>query len=246
MGEVRLSITAEAEALKARALAASGAILAVTDADSNSLAVDVVSRLKKLAKQVEASRTEVKAPVIKLGRDIDAIAAKYVAQIDAEVARIEKTLIRPYVQAEAEKAERSRRLAESLAEKKRQREQAEARAADEERQRLEKEAAQATNAAEALELNQQAAAKAQQAEAATQRAEDVQAKPTTEAPKAEKMTVRKVTRYEVVDVKALYAARPTLCTLEASAAAINAELRGGMRECPGLRIWEEIDTTVRT
>lgn len=246
MGEVRLSITAEAEALKARALTASGAILAVTEAESNALAIDVVSRLKKLAKQVEASRVEVKAPVIKLGRDIDAIAEKYVSQIEAEVTRIEKTLIRPYVQAEAEKAERSRRLAEGLAEKKRQREQAEARAADEDRQRLEREAAQTTNAAEALELHQQAARKAQQAEAATQRADDVQAKPTAEAPKAEKMTVRKVTRYEVLDVKALYAARPALCTLEPSASAINAELRAGMRECPGLRIWEEIDTTVRT
>jgi len=188
---------------------------------------------------------DVKAPVLKLGKDIDTLAKTYAAELEEEAIRIERTLIKPYVQVEQEKAAARQRLADDLARKQREKAEAQAREAEAERQRLLREAQAATSAAEAQALAAAAQAKAEEAAAATERMENTQARVVAAPAKAAGMTVRKVWRFEVTDIAALYKARPSLCVLQESASAINAEMRGGMRQCAGLRIWEEVDATVR-
>jgi len=239
------SCTAEYELLKAQALVVCRAVVAVTEAESQQIAVSAVGKIKGLLKMVETSRVDVKAPVLKLCKDIDAFAKALVAELEEEAGRIEKTLIRPYVQVEQEKAAARQRLADDLARKQREKAEAQAREAEAERQRFLREAQAATSAAEAQALAAAAQAKAEEAAAATERMENTQARVVAAPAKAAGMTVRKVWRFEVTDIAALYKARPSLCVLQESASAINAEMRGGMRQCAGLRIWEEVGTTVR-
>lgn len=54
----------------------------------------------------------------------------------------------------------------------------------------------------------------------------------------------RVMEYEVVDVLALFKARPDLCRLEPNASAIREKCAPGV-EIPGLRLWYEDRTTVR-
>jgi hypothetical protein len=57
---------------------------------------------------------------------------------------------------------------------------------------------------------------------------------------------RAVWKFEVEDIKAVYAARPDLCSLSILPAQVNCRIREGLRECPGLRIYEETVTHVRS
>ena len=68
--------------------------------------------------------------------------------------------------------------------------------------------------------------------------------PPPEKARAIGASTRRVVRWEVLDVRALYAARPELCTLEAKASAINATCFPEM-PVPGLRLWWEDKTTIR-
>lgn len=65
------------------------------------------------------------------------------------------------------------------------------------------------------------------------------------APKAAGLAVTKQPRYEVTDIKALYAARPDLCKLEVSGSAVISAMRDGLVECPGLKLWWETSAQVR-
>jgi hypothetical protein len=105
----------------------------------------------------------------------------------------------------------------------------------------------AKNAEQAKALQEAARAKEAEAQAAQAKADAPPAQPpVATAPKAQKMTVRRVWKHEVTDIQALYAARPELCSIEPRTNAILAEIRGGMSECPGLKIWQEDDVTVRS
>ena len=112
--------------------------------------------------------------------------------------------------------------------------------------RLQEEAHKAATAEEGFRLHAEADKQREQAELFLSKAETIEAKEFAAPAKAEKMTVRKVWKHEVTDIGALYRARPEFCVIESRPYVINAEIRGGMHECPGLRIWEEIDTIVRT
>jgi len=70
------------------------------------------------------------------------------------------------------------------------------------------------------------------------------AAPLPEAVKARGTISRKVLKWEVTDIKALYAARPELCHVEPNAAAIKAVCSAKL-EVPGLRLWEEETTSFR-
>ncbi|MFM8357981.1 MAG: hypothetical protein ACKOET_05445, partial [Verrucomicrobiota bacterium] len=59
------------------------------------------------------------------------------------------------------------------------------------------------------------------------------------------LSVTPTLRFEVTDVLVLFTARPELVDLVPKTAAINAALRGGDREIPGLRVWEETRVGVR-
>jgi uncharacterized protein (DUF2384 family) len=207
-------------------LAASQRILSVADAMEAEEAADALRALAGLCKQVEADRKQIKAPVLELSKKIDALAADFIAAVAAEKDRLE-TALGTYQAAEQRRAD------------------AERRAAQEEADRLAREAARAqlqadraTNQAEQDRTQQAAAqAEAKAIEARVVAAEIAPVKPAGVA-------VRQPWKFEVTDVKALYAARPDLCLIEPNNAAIRAQIPHN-QNIPGLRIWQEAKASIR-
>lgn len=244
-GEVVLSVTAEATLLRSRALEMAGKITAVTNADEQAAAVEAIAELKGLAKKMEASREDVKRPVLAFGRQIDAAAAEYKGALDQAAKRI-NDMVQAFFREEARKSDARRKFAEDMAEKKRLREEGEARKAQEEAEKLRGQAQQAETVQESLDLTARAQEAEQAAQQAEERAADIAPAAVAAPAKAAGMIAKKIWKHEVTDIKALYAARPELVKLEPKTALINSAI--AMEECkeiPGLRIWEEIDTTVR-
>jgi hypothetical protein len=254
---------------KQTALVAAAAITAVSDTKSQALAVNALKELQGLTKAVENSRMSVKAPVLEIGRKIDSLAHGYSLELELEGARIKK-LIADY-QNEQERirqaAERARleelqRLEREVVAVKAKEEEAKAEAA-----RLEAEKQKAWEAEFMAETDKQiedasraqAALMAQEAEADRQRQEQAakaqllaaQQKAVASAviPTAHKpsgMSVQEKWRFEVVNLGVLYQHNAELVRMEANAAAINEQLRLGVREIPGLRIWSEKSVGVRS
>jgi hypothetical protein len=243
---VRLSLTPEFHLVKARALETARAVDAVTDKDTMDLATRALAQVSGILKTLEESRNAVKAPVLKIGREIDSIAKEAAEELGREKARL-KAGMDAYYREEARKAEAARRLSEKIADAKRQKEEEIIRAQQEEQRKLEEAAQKSNDQAESERLQQEAAERARLADEAAKRQEEIEAKEVKAPEKSEGMIVRKVWKHRVTDIHALYKARPELVTLEAKTNAINAVIRqGGEREIPGLEIYEEIDTTVRS
>lgn len=57
--------------------------------------------------------------------------------------------------------------------------------------------------------------------------------------------VREVPKFEVLDAVKVLMKNPDLVTIEVNRAVVLAAIRGGMKECDGLRIWWETETGVR-
>ncbi len=244
--EVSLSVTTEATLAKAQAIEGTKAIAEITDATGQQAAVDALARARRFTKRLEESRSEVKAPVLKLGKDIDAKAKEFAAEVEAEIERVKK-LLDAYVREEDRKAAEAQRMRDAIAAKKREREEAAAKAAEEEKKRLEAEAAKAEDAEQAEDLRKAAENAAWEAEQAKLRSEAATAaKPAAVIPRASGMSAKPVWKYRVTDIAALYAARPDLCELTDKPSLINAAIRtGGERNIPGLEIFEEIETSIR-
>jgi membrane protein involved in colicin uptake len=167
---VALSITEEALALKASALNNAGAISEVGNKESLDRAAAVVSEIKGILKKLETSRTEIKRPVLDLGKRIDTVAQEYATELVLQANRLQAS-ISAYYRAEAEKTEAQRKMLEALAEKRRLKAEAEARAAEEERRQLEAEARAEANREKAAALEAEARAEASREKAAALEAE---------------------------------------------------------------------------
>lgn len=188
---------------------------------------------QKFLKELEACRKAVKAPVLELGRRIDGLADELAAPVKEQMDRVGR-LVAKFQQAEAVRVEQER-----IEREKREREAMEAarKAAEAERK-----------AAEAMQTDTDLQ-KAIEAEAAAKQAEAEMYKTlTTPAPapiKAAGSVTKKVLRYEVTDIHALYKAMPHLVKLEPNVSAIKACCRA-TQQVPGLRLWEELDTNFRS
>ncbi len=138
----------------------------------------------------------------------------------------------------------ARRVAKEEAEQQAIREKAER-----ERQALEEKARQAAIKAAATGRaadEKKAAAIQAAAEAAEQSAQTLLSVPLPEKAKDTGMSIKKVLKWEVTDIRALVAARPDLCNIEASGRAIQAVCIPEMpNKPPGLKLWWE-NTTVFT
>ena len=242
---VSLDITPEAESLKAAALNRSRGIVAVSDSETQEIAVDALSEIKSILKQLENSRNDIKRPVLDLGKRIDGKAAEYAKELTEESNRLHGAIQRHF-RNEKEKADAELRMARALESKRRAKAEEEARIALEESRKAAKASLNAKSESEAARLDAEAGARAQEAIKAQEASESVTLIPTTAPAKAEKMTVRTVWKHRVVDMHALVKSRPELVIMEAKTATINAEIRGGAREIPGLEIWEETDVSVRS
>jgi uncharacterized membrane protein YqiK len=258
-----LAIAPEAEAQKAELLKHSALITEVRDASASDAARNQIKKLAAMRNLVEASRKQVKEPVLKIGKDIDSKAADFVAEIVAE----EKRLTGHVGEFAAEVERERQRVLREMEEKRRAEEKArqEAEAA---RLKAEQEAAhaaflaeQARKAAEAKEWEEdeaqaakareeaataEAAAKAAQAEqdriAAAAAAAAAPAVPVF-VPQAVAGT-KMVPDFEVLNIDALYAYSASLVTMEPKRSEILALIKsltkdGNLPEIPGLRVFEK-------
>lgn len=205
-------------------------VTAVTDAFDADCAADVLKIATVFVRGVEAGRTEAKAPVLALGRQIDALGKELAADVETEAGRISR-LLGDYQREEKRKAEAAERLARD-----------EARRIQDDAERRAREAAKAAPSEEAATV----AATEIMDTAAAKIVETKQAIVSTVAPKAAGTAVRENVCFEVDDIAALYAARPELVNLEPNGTAIRSILKANPKlELPGLRHWTEAKSFIR-
>jgi hypothetical protein len=233
-----LEITLAPVAIQARgeALATARAITTVEDEFDQAVAVAALRELQGLSRKVEDARTTVKRPVLDVGKKIDRVAKDFCEELDTEGRRLGKILgiFQEKAQREAA-AERERlRLAEEHRLEELRKEQAKLEETfvatvnsedqSEAFQQLHRFEERANN--ELLAIKQQVACVA--------------------PPKATGQITRTETKFELLDIAALHAARPDLTNIEPNGTAIRAALKAGARDVPGLRIWEETVVTTRS
>ena len=227
------SIDLDAGALARRdeMLLFSSGVTQVTSSVEQTIAATYGSQIQGWLKDVEVARKAVKEKPLELTRLIDRLAAEASAPALAEKERLGK-LTSQFQRAEAARVvrEEASRLAAI-------------RAAQAETDRLAAELAAAKKAPDA-DWDR----RIETALAVTQAQEAERAVICAPAPVAEKATgavVKKVILYEVTDIAALYVAAPHLVRLEPNAAAIRATI-SATTNIPGLRVWEEIQTSFRS
>jgi hypothetical protein len=204
------------------ALEASGRIKAIASVADLDAAASALTKLKALTRSVEDSRKEVKAPVLEVGRRIDAVAKDYLTSLELEAKRL-SVIVGSYQEAQRRKAEKER----------------------EEAARVQAEALAELNVkqAEALEAGDEAAADDARAEAADKIAASQLAVIDAEGPKPPGIVTRTSWKFEVVDITALHSARPELCIIEPNNAAIRAVVKT-CAQIPGVRVWQEAGAIV--
>lgn len=256
-----LSVSLAPDAITTRddAIRVAREIVGIADDLDLEIAADALRQLKGLAREVESGRKAVKAPVIKLGRQIDETADEFVGVVLNEIARVSE-LLNEYHAAQrraAAEAERARQAqADRLAAEARKLQQATESAeaarlaaliADRdaaEREMLGKQVRQAeldSIAARRITAEQQAAALAsQQARLAVATA--AVEKPVAPPYKPAGMAVRDVWNFEVTDI---WRVPREMVRIEVNREAVNAALRAGVETIPGLRLWKETRAGVR-
>lgn len=211
------------------ALAASKVVTAVSDPITRDVAHEALVDLVKIAKEVEASRLAVTSPIDALKKRVMKRAAQFVGEVDKEAARL-KGLLTDYqrkLDAEA-RAEAQRQEAAQKAEAERLRKEAEAKAAA-----VQPGAPSSTPEPTAAPV-------------APPRTQTLFAAPALQAPaKLSGSMTRRPWKYEVTSMTELYKARPELCRLDEVPSLVNAAIAGGLRECPGLRIYQDVQVGVR-
>jgi len=235
----------------------------VTDADTQAEVTNAIRDIRRLLKEVEDGRKTVKAPVLDIGRKIDAAAAEFIAPLETEAARLTKLLTvyeveQQRIAREAEVKRQAELARQQEEERKRQaeidRQAREAEIARLAAERAERDAKTAEERAKAQEAARKAMEEAaalaaqkekEQAAAKLEQAELMRAHAPV-APKAAGTAVSQLWVFEVTDIKALHAARPELVDLYERRADITTRIRQGEREIPGLRIYQDTRVTVRT
>lgn len=218
----------------------------VNDPFTQAAATESLRALARIQKQVEEDRQRIKQPVLQIGRQIDATAQGFVADVATEINRL-KGLLSSYEVEQRRKADEERRRQE---EAQRQAQEAERRRqAELERQR--REAEEAARNAEQAKTAQEATQALQAAVVAEEKAEALAApvaQPVFVAPvvhRADGSVVSERWTFDLVDIRALYAAHPELVQLTPKRAEILTLIRAGTREIPGLTVRKEINVGVR-
>ena len=224
------SADADAEELRNQLVLASSKITAITSPEANATAGECVRNIRVHLKQVESVRVELTKPLLEGQRLLKALADDHCTPLKEEVARVE-ALATNYMEAE------QRRVAAAEALRRKQFEEAEAkRIAAEEAARK---AAEKMTTAAGLAKAEKLEAKAVAAEEAVQ---TIIAQPLPQVIKAKGQSMKQVLRYEVTDIRAVYAARPELCTVEIKPSAV-------LSTCvpefpvPGMKLWYENKAT---
>ena len=228
-----INVTDDAQSIASNLHSELAEIVRVDSPATQAVATERAVNAQSFLKRLEASRKAVKAPILELGRRVDALADELAAPVTAEMKRV-GGLVAKFQQAEAVRVEQERI--------ERQKREQEAMAAA----RL---AAEAERKAAATMQTEADLQKAIEAEAAA-KAKEAEMYKTLTAPvpapvKAAGSVTKKVMRWEVTDIHALYKAAPHLVRMEPNAAAIKASCVAS-QTIPGLKLWEELDTNFRS
>jgi hypothetical protein len=246
VGSVEIAIDPKAVAARDEAIENAHLVVTIRTHNQAVAGADALRGLRAITKAVESSRTTAKAPVLELGRRIDAAAKEFNASAEAEIARITAMLTaheteQRRIAAEAQLKrfeEERRRLAEEaarMAEIARQQQEAARaeRAAVNERERA---------AAEARQVAAEQAAAVERAAAAERQAN---LPVVAERPKVAGTVVREEWNFEVTDLRAFAQAHPDLVEITVKRAAVLQKIRGGVRQLAHARIYEETKVGVR-
>ena len=226
LSATQIEITTTAHDERQRALALASRVTAVTDALDADECADALRAVTALVKSVESARVEIGRPVLELTRKINDTAKDFVSTLSSEKARLEN-ILGEYQAAERAKADRLRREAQDEAD------------------RLAREAARAATVADRASTSVEADRAQQAAAQAETAAIEARVAVATIAPtKPEGVAVRATWKFEVTDIKALFAARPDLCVIEPNNAGIRAQIPHN-QNIPGLRIWKEAKASIR-
>ena len=228
-----ISATQHAVAESARVAGKCKLVGRVVNERTQTIAIDAAREAKRLVAEIEKCREEVKRGPLNLCRSIDGLAKQLSEPLQREASRIDG-LLSGYVR----ELERQRREAEKA---QREEEERQRREAAEKANRLRAEAEQVAQAepdpVRAQQTLDLASAQAKQVVAAAENAPALL--PAPAAPRASGLRVQTRWNYKVKDVWALAAHNRNLVRIEPSASAIKELIATGMRECPGLEIFEE-------
>ena len=256
--EPALVISAAAVETRNDAIADAKDVREVDSPGSQELAASALRGLRLIEKECENDRKAIKQPVRRLGELIDMTVQTHLAPVQAEIIRLNQ-LMSAYQESERKKhmaalqaqreaewnIERERQAALREAEENERKARLEAeeelrKAKDEETARL-AEMKRANVEKEAEEARARANEEANQARLETARAVAAAA-----PARAEGLVVQDSWQFEILDLELVRQHRPDFVRSEPNRAAILSAIRGGLRKCPGLMIWSETKTTVRT
>lgn len=265
LGDFSVTISPDAQQQKDDALSLASVIKTVANTTEQQDALAAAGICKALVSGMEKTRVSVKEPVLAAGRIIDAKAKEYATELQNEVTRLEGVagMYQAQVNAAAAKlraeeeehqrvasAELERQRQEDLREAQRREQEANAaRLADLERIQSAKDdearqqAQQATDEAAEARARQVREQELHDAEMAEHRAEEARQRAMTMAtmapPKVENARTRVSFDYELVDISALYRARPDLVKLTEKRADILTAINiPGQPPPAGIRVFE--------
>lgn len=246
VGAVEIGINPSAYAARDEAIAASGWVAAVRNPAQMAAGAEALKMLKTVTKAVEASRVSVKAPVLDLGKKIDATAKEFVSELETEINRITALMTTYEVEQRLAAAEEARKRAEE--ERRRQAEEASRMAEIRRQQEAAARAELLANtereraAAEAQRIAAEQAAAVERA-AAAERQANLPA--VIEPPKVSGTVVREQWTFEVKDVRAFAQAHPDLVEITVRRADVLKAIRAGCRQLAHARIYTETKVGVR-
>lgn len=240
-GETNCALAPEAPAIKVQLLKISSAVTEVNAPEHVAPAVHAVVELKRIAKLVEQARVLAKEKYLQGGREVDAKAKNYLAEINAEILRIEG--------GKTETGARAKGLLGAWNEREAARIQAEQKRIDDEAAAAQKVLADALAAQEKLAAKPNATTR--QEVAADTRVQEAMDKVTEAASQVAAPTVtaagmkpKMVVVFNVTDAAALYAVRPEWFDLVPKRIVMKAAITKTTK-LPGLEVKEELETKIR-
>ncbi len=256
------SITAAEDAIQRRdtLLASARRGTSVRTADGAQRAAEIMREIKAFTGLIEATRKEVKAPVLEIGKKIDSVSNTLTADLQAEYDRISR-LLGAYQAEERRKQEEAAQRAREEEQRLLEEAAAKQRAIDEEAQRkaeeLEAKAAKARTDEKAAQYQAEADTIRANAEQAQRAVADKTADAivdtrvsveTAAAARPSGLAVRGEIKFEVTNIQALYEAAPAFVILTPNNAALKAALKAlpEGQSLPGVRHWTEQKASIRS
>ena len=224
IGTPTITITADAQKLKADALSLAANVGIIEDMMDRDMADAAMRAINNILKPLEKCRKLIKEPVLQVGKDIDASAKDYAKQLQSELDRLSREAGR--YDAEAREKERLEQIeAQRAAQAAHQKEMDEAaerqRKAQEEADKLRQQALEATDAEQQAKL--EAEAEQREIEAERKLAEEAKAIDLVVRKEVKELApsavptgacVRGTWEYDITDADALYKERPSCFKLE--------------------------------